>query len=347
MEAFVGALCNEARMRKGEIAEPVTTIYFGGGTPSRLRREHFDRIFETLLHHFPVDPKAEITVEANPDDLSEAYVEVLSRLPINRLSIGIQSFNDEELRFLSRRHSARQAIDAVKRCQEHGFGNISIDLMYGLARQTTEIWQHNLEQAIALDVPHISSYHLIYEEKTRMYSLLQSGKITPVEEEVSAAMFAMLIDRLTSHGFIHYEISAFAKEGYLSQHNSSYWINKKYLGLGPSAHSFNGNDRSRNIASLTQYIDGVESGHLHRETELLSRNEKYNEAVLTGLRTMWGVDLAELTTRFGDEYLRYCLQNAHKYLDRRLLITENGRLKLTRKGIFVSDGIMSDLMRVD
>ncbi len=346
MDAFVDALCAEARIRKDEIPETVKTIYFGGGTPSRLRREHFDRIFDALRHHFSMEPTPEITVEANPDDLSEVYVEMLSRLPVNRLSIGIQSFNDGELRFLSRRHSARQAIDAVKRCQQHGFGNISIDLMYGLPQQTEEIWQYNLEQALTLDVPHISSYHLIYEEKTRMYTLLQAGRIVPVEEEVSTAMFAMLIDRLTSHGYIHYEISAFGREGYFSQHNSSYWKNRKYLGLGPAAHSFDGDNRSRNVPSLTRYIRGVESGILNRETEQLTLSEKYNETILTGLRTIWGLDLTELTTRFGAEFHRYCLQNAQKYLDRNLLKTEGGRLKLTRDGIFISDGIMSDLMWV-
>ncbi|MDR2815685.1 MAG: radical SAM family heme chaperone HemW [Proteiniphilum sp.] len=347
MNAFVDALCTEARIRKEEIPETVKTVYFGGGTPSRLRREHFEKIFDALQRHFSIESTAEITVEANPDDLSEAYAEMLSRLPVNRLSIGIQSFHDEELKFLSRRHSAQQAIDAVKRCQQHGFSNISIDLMYGLPQQTTDVWQRNLAQAVALDIPHISSYHLIYEEKTRMYSLLQAGKITPAEEEASVAMFAMLIDRLTSHGYIHYEISAFGREGYFSQHNSAYWKNKKYLGLGPAAHSFDGDNRSFNAPSLTRYIKGVESGALNRETERLSLNEKYNETLLTGLRTMWGLDLTELTTRFGDEYYRYCMQNAQKYLNRNLLKTEDGRLKLTRDGIFISDGIMSGLMRVD
>ncbi|MEA4916107.1 radical SAM family heme chaperone HemW [Proteiniphilum sp.] len=347
MDAFVDALCTEAGIRKDEIPERVETIYFGGGTPSRLRQEHLEKIFDTLHNHFSIAPDAEITVEANPDDLSEEYVDMLSGLPINRLSIGIQSFDDRELKFLSRRHSARQAIDAVKRCQQHGFGNISIDLMYGLPQQTEEIWQQNLDQAIALNVSHISSYHLIYEEKTRMYSLLQAGRITPVGEEVSTTMFAMLINRLTSHSYIHYEISAFAREGYFSRHNSSYWKNRRYLGLGPAAHSFDGDNRSRNIPSLIRYIKGVESGTLNRETEHLNTSEKYNEMILTGLRTMWGLDLAELSTRFGDKYHRYCMQNAQKYLDGDLLKIEEGILILTRDGIFISDGIMSDLMWID
>lgn len=347
MDAFVDAVCDEARLRKDEIREPVKSIYFGGGTPSRLRQKHFEQLFDALRFHFTIDPAAEITVEANPDDLSEEYVEMLSRLPVNRLSMGIQSFDDRELKFLSRRHSAQQAIDAVKRCQHHGFGNISIDLMYGLPQQTTGIWQHNLTQAIALDVPHISSYHLIYEEKTRMHRLLQAGRITPVEEEISTAMFAMLIDRLTSHGYIHYEISAFGKEGYFSQHNSAYWKNSKYLGLGPAAHSFDGDNRSFNIPSLTRYIKGVESGILEREIEHLGLKERYNETILTGLRTMWGLDLTELTSLYGNELYSYCVQSARKYLDNNLLKIEGDKLKLTRDGIFISDGIMSDLMWVD
>lgn len=344
MDTFVDALCAEIRIRKEEIPEPVKTIYFGGGTPSRLRQEHFEKIFDALHRHFSIETTAEVTIEANPDDLSGRYVEMLSQLPVNRLSVGIQSFNDEELKFLSRRHTARQAIDTVRRCQQHGFRNISIDLMYGLPQQTTEIWGYNLEQAIALDVPHISSYHLIYEEKTRMYRLLQAGRIKPVGEEVSTDMFAMLIEHLTSQGYIHYEISAFGKEGYFSQHNSSYWKNGKYLGLGPAAHSFDGDNRSFNIPSLIRYIKGVESGILNRETEHLGLSEKYNETVLTGLRTMWGLDLTELANRFGDELYHYCMQNAQKYLDKKLLKTEGDRLKLTRDGIFISDGIMSDLM---
>jgi len=347
MDAFVDALCAEARIRKDEIHESVKSVYFGGGTPSRLRRGHFDKIFDALQQHFTIEPTAEVTVEANPDDLSESYVDMLSRLPVNRLSIGIQSFNDGELKFLSRRHSAQEAIDAVKRCQQHGFKNISIDLMYGLPQQTEEIWQYNLTQAIAFNVPHISSYHLIYEEKTRMYRLLQTGKIKPVDEEVSTTLFTMLIDRLTSHGYIHYEISAFGKENYFSRHNSAYWKNEKYLGLGPAAHSFDGNNRSLNIPSLIRYIKGVESGVLNREIEHLTLEEKYNEAVLTGLRTMWGLDLTMLITRFGEEFHRYCLQNSQKYIERNLLKTEGNRLKLTRDGIFISDGIMSDLMWID
>ncbi len=347
MDAFVEALCAEAGKRKQEATEPVQTIYFGGGTPSRLQPKHFDAIFDSLYSHFDVSPTAEITVEANPDDLTESYLSRLARQPVNRLSIGIQSFNNDELKFLSRRHSAQQAIDAVKRSQQHGFSNISIDLMYGLPKQTEEVWQQNLDQATGLGVPHLSAYHLIYEEKTRMYTLLKAGKIKPVDEETSASMFTMLVDHMVLHGFTHYEVTAFGKEGFFSRHNSSYWKSVKYVGLGPAAHSFDGNNRSWNIASLTKYIEGVKSGELQRETERLSIIDKYNEFIITGIRTIWGVNLLELEQRFGPEFYRYCLKNATKYIDKGLLKIDGTTLKPTREGLFISDGIASDLMRVD
>ena len=346
IEAFADSLCKEIKFRKDEIHEPVKTVYFGGGTPSRLSEQHFENIFNYLFSNFKIDPAAEITVEANPDDLSSEYIQMLSHLPVNRLSIGIQSFDDGELKFLSRRHTASQAINAVKRCQMHGFNNISIDLMYGLPGQTTKIWEQNLKQATSLDIQHLSAYHLIYEEKTRMYSMLKAGKIHPVDEEVSTAMFSMLIDWMKQHNFIHYEISAFAKEGYFSRHNTSYWKGNKYIGLGPAAHSFDGENRSWNVASLNRYINGIDSGVPERNSEHLSLNEKYNEFILTGLRTMWGIDMVELRLLFGNKLYSYCIENAEKYVSKKLLSVEGYNMKLTREGIFISDGIMSDLMSV-
>lgn len=346
IDKFVEAISVEAALRKNEIQEEVKTIYFGGGTPSRLNINHFEKIFESLYNNYSIDSKAEITVEANPDDLSDEYLETLSKLPVNRLSIGIQSFNDYELKFLSRRHSSQQAIDSVRIAQKHGFSNISVDLMYGLPDQTDEIWRENLQKVTSLDVQHLSAYHLIYEEKTRMYSMLKAGKIKPVDEELSTTMFSMLIDWMTSHNFIQYEISAFGKEGFFSQHNTSYWKNRKYLGLGPAAHSYDGYDRSWNISSLNRYIKGVESGILEREAEHLSINEKYNEFILTGLRTMWGVNLSDMINLFGEDIYTYCIQNAQQYINAGKLTIQENSLKLTRDGIFISDGIMSDLMRV-
>lgn len=343
---FVNAVCNEILLRKDELNEPVRTIYFGGGTPSRLHVQHFRQILDAVHQHFRVNDDAEITLEANPDDLSSEYIRKLRDLSFNRISIGIQSFDDKELRFLSRRHSARQAIEAVKNCQQAGFANISIDLMYGLPRQTLEIWKRNLQQAINLDIQHISAYHLIYEENTGMHRLLSAGKIIPVHEEVSTDMFALLIDTLTEHGFEHYEISNFAKKGAYSRHNTSYWKNEPYLGLGAAAHSFDGHSRSWNISDLSAYIQSINQGDVCFENEILSTRETYNEFIMTGLRTMWGIDIEQLQLRFGKKMEIYCLQNAQKYLDNGQLKIENRHLKLTRKGIFISDGIMSDLMWV-
>ena len=347
MGSYVQALCREIINRKGEFnGEVLKTIYFGGGTPSRLPQSHFEQIFETITSNYLLAPEVEITIEANPDDLSHAYVDMLSDLPFNRISIGIQSFNDIELKFLSRRHNAQTAIDAVKYCQEKGFKNISIDLMYGLPQQTLEIWKSNLEQACLLNVQHISAYHLIYEDKTRLYSLLQAGKVNPVDEDSSLQMFEMLIDRLTESNFKHYEISNFAKEGFISQHNSSYWQGEKYMGLGPSAHSFDGKHRSWNVSSLPKYIEGVNNDQPDVEMEDIDASKQYNEYIITGLRTMWGINVEVLKEKFGNELYNYFFKNAQKYINLNYLEVVGNVVTLTRKGIFISDGIMSDLMVV-
>ena len=347
MDSYVQALCKEIVLRKDELANDVVkTIYFGGGTPSRLKKDHFKQIFNAINSNYKLFADMEITIEANPDDSSHAYVDMLLDLPFNRISIGIQSFDDQELKFLSRRHNAIEAIEAVKYCQEKGFHNISIDLMYGLPDQTLAIWKRNLQQAIELNIQHVSAYHLIYEEKTRLYSLLQAGKVHPVDEDSSLEMFGVLIDTLTEAGFEHYEISAFAKQGYISQHNSSYWTGLKYLGFGPSAHSFDGEHRWWNISSLPKYIAGINSSTPNIEMEDIDLTTKYNEYIITGLRTVWGIDLDVLKTNFGDELYDYFLKNAERYFNLNYLKRENSNVILTHKGIFISDGIMSDLMKV-
>ena len=347
MDTYVQALCKEIVLRKEELANDfVKTIYFGGGTPSRLNKNHFLQIFETVTANYNLSNEMEITIEANPDDLSHKYVDMLRELPFNRISIGIQSFDDQELKFLSRRHDSNGAIEAVRYCQEKGFNNISIDLMYGLPNQTLTIWKRNLQQAIDLNIQHISAYHLIYEEKTRLYSLLQAGKVNPVDDDCSLEMFGTLIDTLTRAGFEHYEISAFAKQGFISQHNSSYWTGLKYLGLGPSAHSFDGEHRWWNVSSLPKYIAGINSLSPNIEKEDIDLTTKYNEYIITGLRTAWGIDLDVLKTNFGDELYAYFLQNAQRYFNLNYLKKEETTITLTKKGIFISDGIMSDLMKV-
>ena len=347
MDSYVEALCKEIVLRKEELANDfVKTIYFGGGTPSRLNESHFLKIFAAINANYKLSNEMEITIEANPDDLSHKYVDMLSELPFNRISIGIQSFDDGELKFLSRRHDTNEAIQAVKYCQEKGFNNISIDLMYGLPNQTLTIWKRNLQQAIDLNIQHISAYHLIYEEKTRLYSLLQAGKVTPVDDDCSLEMFETLINTLTNADFEHYEISAFAKLGFISQHNSSYWTGLKYLGFGPSAHSFDGEHRWWNVSSLPKYIDGINNLNPNIEREDIDLTTKYNEYIITGLRTVWGIDLDVLKTNFGDELYDYFSQNAQRYFNLNYLKSENNNVTLTHKGIFISDGIMSDLMKV-
>lgn len=345
---YVLAICKEIELRKSYIAdEIVDTIYFGGGTPSQLSVEDFNKIFETIYNTFEVSSDAEITMEANPDDLDISYLDSLQALPFNRLSMGVQSFNDDELKFLKRRHTSKRALDVVNTCKSLGYNNISIDLMYGLPNQTMDIWQRNLDKAISLDIQHISSYHLIYEQGTRLYRLFKMGDVKAVDEELSVEMFSLMIDKLGLAGFEHYEISNFARNGLYSRHNSSYWLGKKYLGLGPAAHSFDGDNRAWNIPSISKYITAIGEHRLPLEIENLDRNTRYNDFILTGMRTMWGVDLIELERLFGTKLKDYCMKNVQRYIDEGFVYKEANVLKLSRNGIFISDGIMSDMMWVE
>lgn len=346
-QEYVNAIIQELKLRKEYIGtEPIETIYFGGGTPSQLNASDFEKIFNAIYRIYNTSPCREITLEANPDDLKDKYITDLHAFPFNRISMGIQSFRDDDLRFLNRRHSANEAIQAIRRCQEAGYTNLSIDLIYGLPAQTLTAWEENLSKAIALNIPHLSAYHLIYEEGTALYKLKESGKIASVEEEASVAMFTTLINRLTNAGFIHYEISNFGKPGLLSQHNSSYWTGKKYLGLGPSAHSYNGDNRQWNISSLTGYLKGIRENNPETETEQLDLYTRYNDYIITGLRTMWGINTDTLQHLFGKELAAYCIQQAAPYLKNDMLHNNNQTLTLSKEGIFISDGIMSDLLYV-
>lgn len=347
-EPYLVALQQEMELRKEYLSgETIETIYFGGGTPSQLQAADFSRIFDTINRLFRVSDDSEITLEANPDDLQPAYVGMLQQFPFNRISMGVQSFDDDDLHFLNRRHDSRQAVRAVELCREAGIMNLSIDLIYGLPGQTVGRWERNLEAAIRLDVPHLSAYHLIYEEGTALYKLLEAGRVTPVEESVSVDLFTLLIDRLTAAGYLHYEISNFARPGCFSRHNSSYWLGKSYLGLGPSAHSYNQQERMWNVSSLPIYIAGMEQGIPNVEREPLPLETRYNDFIITGLRTMWGIDLEEMERRFGKRLADYCRQEAATYLRRGLLSLKGSVMTLSRAGVFVSDGIMSDLLWVD
>ena len=346
-EPYVSAVIREMQLRQEYIGEePLDTIYFGGGTPSQLQQADFERIFKAIDCLFNISSCKEITLEANPDDMTPEYVASLRNLPFNRVSMGVQSFKEKDLHFLNRRHDREQALRAVGLCKENGIQNISIDLIYGLPGQTLEKWQENLDDAIHLEIPHISAYHLIYEEGTALYKLMEAGKVAPIEEEVSVTLFSTLINRLAEAGYLHYEISNFARPGYFSQHNSSYWTGKKYIGIGPSAHSYDGESRQWNISSLPHYLEGIRTGIPNIEIEKLDINTKYNDFIITGLRTMWGIRTSDIREQFGEEKQAYLERQAATYLHQGLLIYENDTLTLSKEGIFISDGIMSDLLWV-
>jgi len=344
---YVRALCQELRLRRDYLkGEPVETVYFGGGTPSQLTEEDFRQIFETLEAVYGLKAAHEITLEANPDDLTKEYATMLHNLPFNRISIGIQTFEDATLKLLNRRHDARQAVRAIAHCREAGFSNISIDLIYGLPGETESRWEHDLQQAVSLNAEHISAYHLTYEKDTRIYQMLKAHHIREVDEESSARFFNMLTEKRKKAGYEHYEISNFCKPGMQSRHNTSYWKGIPYLGCGPSAHSFDIDTREWNIASLSRYIRSMETGQRARETEYLDKPTRYNEYIMTSLRTMWGVSLEEVKRKFGTELWRHCINTATPYMESGKLETKNQQLRLTREGIFLSDGIISDLMFV-
>jgi oxygen-independent coproporphyrinogen-3 oxidase len=347
-DSYISAIVKEMTMRKDYLAgETIDTVYWGGGTPSLLAAADFEQVFEAVYRLFPVSEDAEITLEANPDDITPVYISSLRRLPFNRISMGVQSFSDEDLRFLGRRHSGEQALEAVRLCRDSGYGNISIDLIYGLPGQTPAQWEYNLGEALRLDIAHLSAYHLIYEEGTQLYRMKEEERIQAVDEVVSLSLFTLLTERLTDAGFRHYEISNFAKPGYISRHNTSYWIGKKYLGLGPSAHSYNIESRQWNVSSLLYYIKSIRDESPCMEAELLNIHNKYNEYILTGLRTCWGISLSCILTKFGREKYNYCIMQAKYAIDTGLLLKDDDRLLFSKKGLFISDAVMSDLLWVD
>ncbi|MDR0426965.1 MAG: radical SAM family heme chaperone HemW [Dysgonamonadaceae bacterium] len=339
MAQYVTDLCKELSKRKSYLENKrIETIYLGGGTPSLLPASGLEKIFDEIKNIFECDWNSmEITLEANPDDITKDYLNTIKNLPFNRISIGVQSFNDEELKFLNRRHDARSARKAVKLCKAFGFENISIDLMYGLPDQSMKNWKKSIWQTVDLNIQHISAYHLIYEEKTRLHRLLTIGKIHPVDDDRSLQMFEKLIDESADAGFEQYEISNFAKQGCRSIHNSSYWNGKHYLGIGASAHSFNGISRQWNRASF----DYLKS---EPEMEIIDEKTAYNEFIITRLRTMKGINLPELETLFGEEKTNHIRKQSRIYIQKNQMEIRDSHLRLTRSGIFVSDGMMRDLM---
>lgn len=349
IQKYVDALCIELTRRSDYIKEKVSTLYIGGGTPSLLSSQQLEQIVRTIETNFTLnDPLTEVTLEANPDDITSHFLESLHHTPINRISLGVQTFNDNSLRKLNRRHTAKEAIKAIELCYNSGFTNISLDLIYGLPYESTEEWVENLHQALELQPNHISAYHLIYESGTKLMQLLRSKQVKEINETESLKQFKLLIEILASKGYEHYEISNFCKSNSYGIHNTSYWKGVPYLGCGPSAHSFDGKSREWNSRDLTHYISSLQNG-LERpfEREELTLNTQYNEFIITQLRTKWGVNKIELKEKFGASYSTYFLREVVDFLKRGLVKQEENTFSLTEEGIFISDAIMSDLLWVE
>ena len=342
-EEMVMAIAKEIRMRKNEaVNERIETIYFGGGTPSVLTSSEIDFLIKEVYENYEVAENPEITLEANPDDLSKDRILELSRSKINRLSIGIQSFFEDDLQLMNRAHNSVEAMKCLEVATKY-FDNISIDLIYGVPAMSNEKWKQNIETALSFGILHISSYALTVEPKTALKKLIQTGKIAAPQDEVAQEHFAILVEMLETNNFIHYELSNFGKANYFSKNNSAYWLGKKYIGIGPSAHSYDGVSRSWNVSNNALYLKSIQDNKLPNEIEILSITDRYNEYIMTGLRTIWGVSLDRIETEFGMEYLNYLNKQVRKFLEDDLVFIENNILKPTAKGKFLSDGIASDL----
>lgn len=346
-DEMVFALAKEMVLRATEFKdEVVETIYFGGGTPSILEIDDLRFLIDEVYRNYTVAENPEITVEANPDDLTETRIIELSQSKINRLSIGIQSFFEDDLKFMNRAHNSAEAKKCLEIATQY-FDNISIDLIYGVPNMSNEKWLQNIETALSFNVPHISSYALTVEPKTALHSFIQKGIIPPPDDEVAQKHFHLLVDKLEENGFIHYELSNFGKTTYFSKNNSSYWLGKKYIGIGPSAHSYNGISRSWNISNNTLYLKSISENILPSETETLTKTDRYNEYVMTGLRTIWGISLDRIEREFGKTYLDYLNKQSYNYIEDHFLFVDDTILRTTKIGKFLSDGIASDLFMLN
>jgi oxygen-independent coproporphyrinogen-3 oxidase len=346
-DELITCLIKEIEIRKEELNNSIIeTIYFGGGTPSLLSTNEIKILVDAVYKNHTVVAFPEITLEANPDDLSKEKIIELSESPVNRLSIGVQSFFEQDLKLMNRAHNSKEAKESLSLAIRH-FDNISVDLIYGIPDCTNEQWRENIQTALSFGVPHISSYALTVEPKTALASFIKKGIIKNVDDEKSQEQFLILIDELEKAGFLHYETSSFGKEGFFSKNNSSYWLGKSYLGIGPSAHSFDGKQRSWNVRNNTTYIKVIQQNKLPIERETLSNTDRYNEYIMTGLRTIWGVSLEKINRDFGHKYVTYLEIQSKKYIEQELLYIENGILITTKKGKFLSDGIASDLFMIN
>ncbi|MGZ0016142.1 radical SAM family heme chaperone HemW [Yeosuana sp. AK3] len=355
---LVNAIVKEIALRKDEFNnQTVETIYFGGGTPSLLSIDELLLIIETIFKHYKVSVNPEITLEANPDDLvspraqsrglnSHSVFEAYQNIGINRLSIGIQSFFEADLKLMNRAHNAEEAKACLQEATKY-FDNISVDLIYGIPGLTNENWIKNIETVLSFNMPHISSYALTVEPKTALDNFIKKGIIKNVDDELAQEQFYLLIEKLEASGFVHYELSNFGKPAYFSKNNSAYWQGISYLGIGPSSHSFNGNQRSWNVKNNSKYIKALQENALPLEIETLSITDKYNEYVMTGLRTMWGVSIKKVELDFGKQYKNYLLEQANLHLKNDFLYLHDDKLLITKKGKFLSDGIASDLFKIN
>ncbi|MEM5539149.1 radical SAM family heme chaperone HemW [Olleya sp. AS48] len=345
-DQLIFALAKEMELRKDEFKNiTVETIYFGGGTPSVLSADELQYLIDSVYLNYKVTDNPEITLEANPDDLNEEVIIKLSKSPINRLSIGIQSFYEKDLKLMNRAHNAQEAKRCLQLATQY-FDNISLDLIYGIPNSTNAEWLDNIQTALSFGVPHISSYALTVEPKTALASFIAKGIIDNVDDDLAHEQFHILIEQLEQAGFDHYELSNFGKKGFYSKNNSAYWLGKPYLGIGPSAHSFNGGQRAWNVKNNAIYISKINLNQLPLEVETLTVNDKYNEYVMTGLRTIWGVSLDKIEKQFGESFLEYLLLQANQYINKQMLYIEDNNLKTTKTGKFLSDGIASDLFKI-
>jgi oxygen-independent coproporphyrinogen-3 oxidase len=347
VENIVHAIVKEIEIRKDYLVKKIIkTIYFGGGTPSILTSEQFSKIFNAIFSIYSVNEDAEITLEANPDDLTVDFFNSIKSLPFNRLSIGIQSFDDEDLKRINRRHNSLQAIEAVQNAQKAGFNNLSIDLIYGLPFQTLESWENQLNSALRLNIQHISAYGLTYEEGTKLWKQKARNEIEVVDELMMNEMYLLLVNKLKQNGFEAYEISNFALQNFRSQHNSAYWKQEPYIGVGPSAHSYDLNSRQWNVASITNYLKAIENNSSFFEIEQLTTNEKYNDYIMVSIRTSEGIDIEYIEHAFGVEFSTYCLKNSKSFIVSKKIILKEKKLQLTTEGILISNQIIIELLKV-
>jgi oxygen-independent coproporphyrinogen-3 oxidase len=346
-DELIACLVKEIELRKEELNNDIIeTIYFGGGTPSVLSTKEIESLIDAVYQNYSVAEQPEISLEANPDDLSEEKIIELSKSLINRLSIGVQSFFEHDLKLMNRAHNSAEAKQSLSIATKY-FKNISVDLIYGIPDCTNEHWKENIQTALSFGIPHISSYALTVEPKTPLASFIKKGIIKNVDDEKAQEQFSILIDELEKADFVHYETSNFGKKGFFSQNNSSYWLGKSYLGIGPSAHSFDGERRSWNVRNNSKYIKEIHQDKLPIEREILSNRDRYNEYIMTGLRTIWGVSLEKIKNDFGNKYVDYLEKQSKKYIEQELLYIENEILRTTKKGKFLSDGIASDLFMIN